>query len=885
MAVVLPATPASAQDAATSELEGVEPPKLQQSIDPIYPAEALAQGIEGTVVLRLTIDVEGHVVEADVAESCGHGLDEAAQAAALASRFTPARRGGQSVSARILYRVLFKLPVAVSAVPAAFTARVLDGGAAVPGLEVTANGADGTRLRATTDADGRASFAGLPAGRYELQVTRGAQQATRVIDARAGLELTVDLELPPLASSRPALPPIEVTVRGSVTPADKLRHSAEAVTVVDTHKAKEQTADLGEVLARTQGVAIRRDAGLGSGSQFSLNGLHDEQVRFFLDGVPLSVAGFPFGIADMPVNLLDRVEIYRGVVPIRFGADALGGAVNLVSAGGRGSHASASYQVGSFGTNRVTAAGRYEDDHTGLYAGASAFLDIAKNDYDVDVQVTDDVGHLHDATVPRFHDAYRAFGVTAEGGVADRSWAERLELRAAYVGYDKELQSNAVMTIPYGGVTYDERVASTNARYEQPLSDKFRLELVAGYARRTIEFQDLSEWVYDWYGQRLGKRLIPGEITGQPHDNIYWQNDVYGRALVAWSLPQKNALRLSSAVNESDRTGTDRTFKKPNARDPLSVRQLRLTVVTGMEWEVNAWNDRIQNIAFAKNYLFHASYEDVLPGNLFVPLTRNSNTVGGGDALRIRPLPWLYLKASYEYATRLPSAEELFGNGVLISPNLKLEPEVSHNANVGPRIEVRNTVAGDFIADVNGFWRNSDNLIVLFGAAQFLTYQNVYRAVSRGVEGEFSWTSPKRWLTLNTTGTYQDLRNASAEGPFGEFEGDRVPNQPWLFASVGARGRIDGLPGRISGVLEPFYVGRYVHSFLRGWESVGDAKYKQTIPMQLSHDIGISYSAHVQPTVIHATFEVDNVGNAKLFDSYGAQRPGRGFYLKFMAEI
>ena len=39
----------------------------------------------------------------------------------------------------------------------------------------------------------------------------------------------------------------------------------------------------------------------------------------------------PFGIANVPVNLIERVEIYRGVVPIRFGADALGGAVNLVS--------------------------------------------------------------------------------------------------------------------------------------------------------------------------------------------------------------------------------------------------------------------------------------------------------------------------------------------------------------------------------------------------------------------------------------------------------------------------------------------------------------------------------------------------------------------------
>src|SRR5262249_10615613 len=116
---------------------------------------------------------------------------------------------------------------------------------------------------------------------------------------------------------------LEVTVRGAPSDAQRLQQSAEAVNVIDTRKPKQQTADLGEVLARTQGVAVRRDGGLGSNARFSLNGLYDDQIRFFLDGVPLDLAGYPSGIADIPVNLVDRVEVYRGVVPIRFGADAL----------------------------------------------------------------------------------------------------------------------------------------------------------------------------------------------------------------------------------------------------------------------------------------------------------------------------------------------------------------------------------------------------------------------------------------------------------------------------------------------------------------------------------------------------------------------------------
>src|SRR5262249_42728125 len=160
-----------------------------------------------------------------------------------------------------------------------------------------------------------------------------------------------------------------------------------------------------------EGVGVRRGGGLGAGTRFSLNGLTDDQVRFFLDGVPLERAGYPFGIANVPVNLVERVEIYSGVVPVRFGADALGGAVNLVSDHDlRGQKVGASYEVGSFDTHRVTLSGRYQDEATGLMARATGFFDYARNDYPVDVEAPDESGRLSPARVHRFHDAYRATG-------------------------------------------------------------------------------------------------------------------------------------------------------------------------------------------------------------------------------------------------------------------------------------------------------------------------------------------------------------------------------------------------------------------------------------------------------------------------------------------
>jgi hypothetical protein len=47
------------------------------------------------------------------------------------------------------------------------------------------------------------------------------------------------------------------------------------VLVVETREAKRKTADLGELLARSQGTGVRRGGGLGSGTRFSLAGLTD----------------------------------------------------------------------------------------------------------------------------------------------------------------------------------------------------------------------------------------------------------------------------------------------------------------------------------------------------------------------------------------------------------------------------------------------------------------------------------------------------------------------------------------------------------------------------------------------------------------------------------
>jgi hypothetical protein len=88
-----------------------------------------------------------------------------------------------------------------------------------------------------------------------------------------------------------------------------------------------------------------------------------------------------------------------------------------------------------------------------------------------------------------------------------------------------------------------------------------------------------------------------------------------------------------------------------------------------------------------------------------------------------------------------------------------------------------------------------------------------------------------------------------------------------------------------SDTLEPFYNGRYVHAFFRGWESQGLRQFKQVVDAQISHNAGVSWTVSRDVVRITSTVEVDNIANAKLFDNFGVQRPGRAFYVKVAGEL
>ncbi|WP_437977234.1 TonB-dependent receptor [Sorangium sp. So ce295] len=665
------------------------------------------------------------------------------------------------------------------------------------------------------------------------------------------------------------------------------RESAEAVSILEVARTKRRAADMGEVLNQAQGVSVARAGGLGTSARFSLNGFYNDQIRVFLDGVPLELAGLALGITGVPVNLVERIEIYRGVVPIRFGADALGGAVDLITpksyydTGG-----DASYQVGSFVTYRATVGARYRHEESGFFAAASAFIDSTRNDYPTHAEIPDEAtGRPRSATVRRGHDAYGARGASLDVGLIDRAWVKRLTLRAFASHYDKDLQHNVLMSTPYGAVTYGEGLYGATLRYTQPeaLWHGLDLDLLASGSRRVTDFRDISSAVYDWEGRVVGGRRRAGEIDGRARNQTIWQESFLGRGLLTWHAGPQRALRLNVSPTFVTSAGVERAKLAPDEPDPLATRRDLFKLVGGLEFDASFLGDRLQNVAFVKGYLMHAASDQVLAGNALVPVTVDALRAGAGDGVRLHLNDWLYAKVSYEAATRLPGADEIFGNGILIQPNPELKPETSHNGNLGLALSRRKNGLGAFSGEVNVFARWAEDFVYLRGGNMYFQHKNVHSVRALGIEGQAGWVSPGSYFSVEASATYQDLRNTSTEGEFAEMAGDRIPNLPWLFGSARARAQLSSVatPGD---QLALGWTTRYTHEFFRFWESIARREDKPVIEEQLLHTADLTYVVH-GATTVSSTLEVQNLTDAKAHDFYGVQKPGRAFYFKGMIEL
>ena len=114
------------------------------------------------------------------------------------------------------------------------------------------------------------------------------------------------------------------------TGVNRVKNSAYNAVAVDTRDMLNTTKTLSEALAKTPGLKLRESGGVGSDINLMLDGFSGKHVKVFIDGVPQEGVGSSFGLNNIPVSFADRIEVHKGVVPVNFGTDAIGGVINIV---------------------------------------------------------------------------------------------------------------------------------------------------------------------------------------------------------------------------------------------------------------------------------------------------------------------------------------------------------------------------------------------------------------------------------------------------------------------------------------------------------------------------------------------------------------------------
>src|SRR5438093_7936379 len=163
------------------------------------------------------------------------------------------------------------------------------------------------------------------------------------------------------------LDPVVVMATKLETRAEQLGASVTVVPGADVQRYHYETVE--DVLRTVPGVEIRRSGSIGKLSNISIRGANANQVQVLVDGVRVkSPTTGQADLSDISPDLIERIEVIRGPQSTLYGADAIGGVVNIITKKGKG----------PFSATVEGGAGNY-DTYTGRgwFSGAYSLLDYA----------------------------------------------------------------------------------------------------------------------------------------------------------------------------------------------------------------------------------------------------------------------------------------------------------------------------------------------------------------------------------------------------------------------------------------------------------------------------------------------------------------------------
>lgn len=684
-----------------------------------------------------------------------------------------------------------------------------------------------------------------------------------------------------------------ITLKPSVTELDevvvvsngvsRLKRSAFNAVAVDTKEMKNSTKSLSDALAKAPGMKLRESGGVGSDMQLMLDGFSGKHVKVFIDGVPQEGVGSSFGLNNIPVNFAERIEVYKGVVPVGFGSDAIGGVINIVTNKKRQNwFLDASYSYGSFNTHKSNIHFG-QTLKNGFTYEINAFQNYSDNNYYIDGPIKDfETGNINAGTgrVKRFNDTYHNEAVIGKIGVVDKKWADRLMFGFTYSNMYQDIQTGVRQNIVYGEKHRKGHSLMPSVEYRKRdlIIKGLELMITGNYNRNTTYNVDTAAYEYNWLGD---KKLMNsrGEQSYQYSraDNDNWNNTV----TLNYRIGKAHFITFNNVFNAFRRENTS-LLTKEEQTDPIDKRTRKN--ISGLSYRL-MMSERWNFSAFAKQYLQYVSGPQATDANNsdFVRTERKVSSTGYGAAGTFFVMPALQVKLSYEKAYRLPTIEEMFGDEDLEMGDISIRPENSDNINLNISY---NKAFGKHSVYLEGglIYRDTKdyiqrNIADLSGGKMAATYINYGKVLTKGVNASIRYGF-SNWLSIGGNFTRMDVRD-NQEMAIGTNQPnlaykERMPNIPYMFADSDLNLYWHNLFEK-GNTLTFTYDNQYLHSFSYYSQVIGSSS-DYIVPNQFSHNISLSYS--MKKGRYNISFECRNLTDEKLYDNFSLQKAGRAFYGK-----
>ena len=735
---------------------------------------------------------------------------------------------------------------------------------------------EGTDKGDITDVSGSFKIDGVVPGTYKLVVSGlGYKRDITEVSIGPGETLRKKITLEVNAEELH-----EVTIHGK-SESRQLQEQGYSVKVIEAKAHKNLSSDLNGIIRLTPGINIRESGGMGSNFNLSLNGLSGNQIRYFIDGVPMENFGSSLTLNNYPVNLIEKIEIYKGVVPIQFGADALGGAINIVTGYRRRSYLDAAYSIGSFNTHRTSFTGQFANPN-GFFVKSASFFNHSDNNYWMDeVPLTDSNGNIIDNSyrTRRFHDHYTSGMTSLEFGVFDKSFADEWSINLTGAANRKNYQHpDFNIKRIFGKFHTKSQTFLGSTTYSKKFSKlDTRVYFLIGETKDVIV--DTTVYKYDWSGEAVNRLEIdPNDTKGELGErrSLFELTDkiMRSQAYLNYEMAARHYMDINFSQNYLQRSGIDkvdelnRSFESPNFINKN---------IAGGAYRFNTPDKEIEASLFVKGYW----YTGKIITQDFDDNDRETNVsvqnLGYGTAMAFQTSKLVRLKTSFERAIRLPEPTEVLGSGLYVLPNPNLEPEQSYNVNLGARYDQELTDL-KLHSELNLFFRHSRDFIAPpRSEGPFGVYENLNNVRTEGIEGS-ARAEYKDLVAFNANVTYQNItdRTAFDEGLPNVNYKSKIPNTPYFFMN----GQLTLKPFReLVNKTVTFHVNsRYVHEFFLKWENLGNPSEKNTIPSQLTFDLIGEYSFDDGRYNVSAT--LSNLTNTQVYDNFLIQKPGRAFYIK-----